>query len=100
MTKLKLVLIGGSPWVGKTACAQKLFELLDEAAWLDGDDDWRVNPFLIKDPRLRNGDRNIAFVLQTYLESGFHYVICSSVVLTIPKIRKRILDRYTQWGRI
>lgn len=87
----RLIFIGGSPWVGKTACAQELFKLLEDSAWLDGDDVWRVNPFSIEDPRLRNGDVNIAHVLQTYLESDFRYIILSSVVITIPEIRKRIL---------
>jgi hypothetical protein len=65
---------------------------LDDSAWLDGDDVWRVNPFSLEDPRLRNGDINIAHVLQTYLESNFRYIILSSVVITIPEIRKRILN--------
>ncbi len=87
-----LIMIGGPPWVGKTTCARELFELLQNSAWLDGDDVWRVNPFSVEDPRLRNSDRNMSFVLNTYLESGFEYVIFSSVILTDRPITDGILD--------
>ncbi len=78
--------------MGKTACARELFTSLDNSAWLDGDDVWRVNPFSVQDPRLRNSDKNMAFVLNTYLESQFDYVIFSSVVLTDELITRGILD--------
>ncbi len=91
-TRPKLIMIGGPPWVGKTACARELFTFLDNSAWLDGDDVWRVNPFSVQDPRLRNSDKNMAFVLNTYLESQFDYVIFSSVVLTDRLITRGILD--------
>ena len=77
-----LIMIGGPPWVGKTTCARGVFASLENSAWLDGDDVWRVNPFSVEDPRLRNSDRNMSFVLRTYLESRFDYVVFSSVVLT------------------
>ncbi|HEY91358.1 MAG TPA: hypothetical protein G4O07_05940 [Dehalococcoidia bacterium] len=87
-----LILIGGPPWVGKTTCAREVFLSLENSAWLDGDDVWRVNPFSVEDPRLRNSDRNMSFVLRTYLESRFDYVIFSSVVLTDKQITDGILD--------
>ena len=85
-------MIGGPPWVGKTTCAREVFASLENSAWLDGDDVWRVNPFSVEDPRLRNSDRNMSFVLRTYLESQFDYVIFSSVVLTDKPITDGILD--------
>ena len=87
-----LIMIGGPPWVGKTTCAREVFALLENSAWLDGDDVWRVNPFSVEDPRLRNSDRNMSFVLRTYLESQFDYVVFSSVVLTDKPITEGILD--------
>lgn len=35
----------------------------------------------------------MAFVLQTYLQSKFDYVILSSIVLSVPSITERILQR-------
>lgn len=87
----KLILIGGEAWTGKTTCAETLFCRLYNSAWLDGDDVWRVNPWSLDDPRLRISDVNMAFVLQTYLQSKFDYVIFSSIVLCDPGITERIL---------
>jgi hypothetical protein len=91
--KPKLILIGGEAWTGKSTCAEILFQRLYNSAWLDGDDVWRVNPWSVNDPRLRTSDINMAFVLQTYLQSGFDYVILSSIVLSDPSITVRILER-------
>ena len=91
--KSKLILIGGEAWTGKSTCAEILYRRLNNAAWLDGDDVWRVNPWSADDPRIRTSDLNMAFVLQNYLQSKFEYVILSSIVLTVPAIKDRILGR-------
>jgi gluconate kinase len=91
--KSKLILIGGEAWTGKSTCAEILYKELHNSAWLDGDDVWRVNPWSADDPRLRTSDINMAFVLQTYLQSKFDYVILSSIVLSVPSITERILQR-------
>ena len=90
-TSSKLILISGEAWTGKTTCAEILFRRLYNSAWLDGDDVWRVNPWSLDDPRLRISDINMAFVLQTYLQSKFEYVIFSSIVLCDLVITERIL---------
>jgi hypothetical protein len=86
-----LILIGGPPWVGKTTCAGHVFNSLQNSAWLDGDDVWRVNPFSVNDPRIRTGDKNMSFVLNTYLQAEFDYVIFSSVLPTNKTITDKIL---------
>lgn len=91
----KLIIITGSPCVGKTAVAEKLYEEYENSAYCDGDWLWRVNPFSIKDPRLRNGDRNMSFVLSTYLNSKFDYVVFSSVVMIGADTRSGILSGIT-----
>ncbi len=70
----KLIIITGSPCVGKTTVAESLFESYENVAYFDGDWAWCVNPFSIADPRLRNGDKVISFALSTYLNSDFDYV--------------------------
>ena len=94
-SRQKLIIITGSPCVGKTAVAEALFESCGNSAHFDGDWAWRVNPFSIADPRLRNGDKTISFALSTYLNSGFDYVIFSSVVVIGGEIRKSILEDIT-----
>ena len=89
--KKKLILLSGSPCVGKSAVGQYLFNKYQNSAYLDGDWCWCVNPFSVKDPRLRNGDKSMSFILSNYLSSGFDYVFFTSVVLTDSKIRENIL---------
>ena len=91
----KLILISGSPCVGKTAVGERLFESYDNSAYLDGDWCWCVHPFSVTDSRLRNGDKSMSFVLSNYLNSDFAYVFFTSVVLTDPQIRERILKGIT-----
>ena len=91
----KLILLSGSPCVGKTTVGKYLFEHYDNSEYLDGDWCWCVNPFSVKDKRLRNGDKSMSFVLSNYLTSGFDYVFFASVVLTDNKIRENILKDIT-----
>lgn len=88
----KLIIVSGSPYVGKTTVTEKVFQMLDNSAYLDGDWVWCVNPFSINDPRLRNGDKNMSFTLSTYLKSEFEYVFFSSVVATDINIRDSIIS--------
>ena len=90
--KQKLIIISGSPWIGKSTIGERVFGMLDNSAYLDGDWAWHVNPFTIKDSRLRNGDKNMSFILTTYLQSKFEYVIFASVVATSEKIRSNIIN--------
>ena len=98
MMRKKLILISGSPCVGKTAVGMRLYESFDNSAYLDGDWCWCVHPFSTADKRLRNGDRSMSFVLSNYLDSDFDYVFFTSVVLTDPEIRERILSGITAEG--
>jgi hypothetical protein len=84
----KLILISGSPCVGKSAVGIRLFEGYDNSAYLDGDWCWCVHPFSVMDPRLRNGDKSMSFVLSNYLDSDFDLVFFTSVVLTDATIRE------------
>ena len=91
----KLILISGSPCVGKTVVGDRLFESYDNSAYLDGDWCWCVHPFSVTDRRLRNGDKSMSFILSNYLDSDFEYVFFTSVVLTDPGIREGILNEIT-----
>ena len=95
MAKSKLILISGGPLVGKTTVARKVFEHYENSALCDGDWCWCVNPLSLEDTRLRNGDRNMAFLVSNYLNSGFEKVVFSSVVLTDPDARENILRDIT-----
>lgn len=98
MSKQKLIIISGSPCVGKSVVADKLFQSYENSAYLDGDWCWCVNPFSLSDLRLRNGDKSMSFVLSNYLNSDFDYVIFSSVVVMYESIREPILKDITAQG--
>ena len=89
MSKQKLIIIAGSPCVGKTTVTQKLFTSYENSAYFDGDWAWYVNPFSVDDPRLRNGDKTMSFALSTYLNSGFDYVFFHWWLLWIKQFEKR-----------
>lgn len=77
--KQKLIIISGSPCVGKTAVADNLVYSYENSAHLDDNRLWRVNPFSFDDPRSKNIYKNMSFVLSTYLNCNFSYVFLSSV---------------------
>lgn len=98
MHKKKLVIVTGSPCVGKTTVTEKLFAAYENSAFFDGDWAWCVHPFSVEDPRLRNGDKTMSFALSTYLNSGFDYVFFPSVVTGDAGIRAAILKDVTATG--
>jgi broad-specificity NMP kinase len=84
----KLILISGAPGVGKSEVASRLYKMLEECAWLDGDDVWRVHPFRVDAERVALAERNVMAVLHNYLSSG-----CAHVILTWVLHRQEIIDR-------
>lgn len=94
--KQKLILITGSPCVGKTTVTDLLFQAYNNSAFFDGDWAWCVHPFSVEDPRLRDGDKVMSFALSNYLHSHFDYVFFSSVVILAEDgIRSSILHDIT-----
>jgi broad-specificity NMP kinase len=77
--KQKLIIISGSPCVGKTTIADGLLDSYENSAHLDDDWVWRVNPFSFDDPRNDTIYENMSFVLSNYLNLDFDYVFLSSV---------------------
>lgn len=98
MDRQKLIVICGSPCVGKSAAADLLFQMYENSAYLDGDWCWCVNPFGLDDPRLREGDKAMSAVLSNYLRLGFDYVVFGTVVAMYENIRTKILDDITEDG--
>lgn len=71
----KLIIINGPPGVGKSTIGNLLFSRLQNSAILDGDEVWRINPFEVTDRTRDIVERNIAFVLRSYIEANYEYVI-------------------------
>jgi broad-specificity NMP kinase len=93
--KQKLIIICGSPCVGKTTVAEILFQSYENSAHLDDDWVWRVNPFLFDDSRNKAIHENMPFVLSNYLNLNFKYVFLSSVRMIDEGNRTSLLNKIT-----
>jgi len=92
MKKPILILIGGAPGIGKSTVAELLYQHLDNSVWLDGDDLWRMHPYIVNEDTKSMVLDNIGFVLSSFLRKPFGYVIFSWVMHE-PQIVDAILDR-------
>jgi len=95
--KKKLIILSGSPCVGKTTIADSLLDSYENCAHLDDDWVWRVNPFSFDDPRNDRIYENMSFVLSGYLNLGFDYVFLSSVRV-MGDGRETLLSKITATG--
>lgn len=62
-----LYLIGGPMGVGKTATCRELQKILPKNVFLDGDWCWDMRPFTVNDETKAMVQRNIAFMLNSFL---------------------------------
>jgi broad-specificity NMP kinase len=76
----KLVIVNGAPGVGKSTVAKLVFPRLSNSAFLDGDDVWRTNPFEVTEHTKAIVEKNIPFLLRSYLEAGYEYVLLAWVM--------------------
>ena len=95
MSEQKLIIISGSPCVGKTTAAESLLYAYENSAHLDDDWVWRVHPFSFSDPRNQIGLQNMSYMLSSYLHAGFDYVIFSSVRVIDKAGRESVLQNIT-----
>ena len=76
----RLLFIGGAPGVGKSKVAHELLRLVKNSIWLDGDDLWRMQPFVVNEAMTNMVERNIQFVLRSFLKAGFMHVFFTWVL--------------------
>ena len=89
MSKQKLIMVAGSPCVGKTTVTQKLFTSYENSAYFDGDWAWCVNPFSVDDPRLRNGDKTIREAILKDITAKDYSVIGIPLTCSEETLRER-----------
>lgn len=76
----RLVFISGPPGVGKSTILAHVAESLPSAAWLDGDDVWKIRPFRVDEGTKMQVEGNIAGVLRGHLRAGFETVLLGWVL--------------------
>jgi len=84
----KLIIISGPPGVGKSVVGSLLSSKLNNSAFLDADDVWRINPFEVNETTKNIVEQNITFVLRNYINAKYQYVILAWVLH-----RQSIIDR-------
>ena len=64
----KLIIINGAPGVGKSVVGNLLFSKLDNSAYLDGDDVWRINPFEVNELTKNLAADNIVSMISNFMK--------------------------------
>lgn len=92
LVKKKLIIINGPMGVGKSTVSKGLHQSLPQSVWLDGDWCWMMNPWIFTEENKKMVERNIMYLLRSYLgNSTFEYIIFSWV-LHQEEITQRLLD--------
>ncbi|MFR1905101.1 MAG: AAA family ATPase [Clostridium neonatale] len=91
--KKKLIIINGVMGVGKTTICKVLYKKLNNSFWLDGDNCWMMNPFVVNEENKAMVLDNIVHVLNNFLKnSSTEYVLFNWVIPT-DDIMKDVLDK-------
>lgn len=94
--KKKLIIINGVMGVGKTTICKALYKKLDNSFWLDGDNCWMMNPFVVNEENKKMVLENITYLLNNFLKnSSSEYVVFNWVIPT-DEIMNDVLDRITE----
>lgn len=79
----KFIIVNGTMGVGKTATCKLLYKSLDNSVWLDGDWCWMMNPFVVNEENKEMVQKNIHFMLRSFLtNSNIENIIFNWVIHT------------------
>lgn len=89
----KLIIINGVMGVGKTTISKALYKSLDNTFWLDGDNCWIMNPFVVNDENKKMVLDNIAYMLNNFIKNSSSKYIIFNWVIHTDEIMNDILKR-------
>ncbi|SMF47923.1 AAA family ATPase [Pseudobacteriovorax antillogorgiicola] len=87
----KLITINGTSLAGKSTVCRELLKQTKSSAWLDGDWCWMINPFHVTEENKRMVDRNVSFLLRSYLFNSAIETVFLSWILDKDEIFDNIL---------
>ncbi|MDU1854820.1 MAG: AAA family ATPase [Clostridium baratii] len=89
----KLIIINGVMGVGKTTISKWLYKNLENCFWLDGDNVWMMNPFVVDEENKKMVLSNITYIINNFLgNSNSKYVLFNWVIHT-DEIMNEILNK-------
>ena len=76
-----LIFITGTSCVGKTITSTRLMKLLPNCIYLDGDWCWYADPWNVTDETKRMAEKNISFLLNSFLDCSVYDNVIFSWIL-------------------
>lgn len=89
----KLIIINGVMGVGKTTVSKNLYKKLENSFWLDGDNCWNMNPFIVNDENKYMVLNNIGFMLNSFLSNSTSKYVVFNWVIQSDDIMNEVLSR-------
>lgn len=89
----KLIFIGGTMGVGKTAASKALLKLAPKAVMLDGDWCWYADPFTVNESTKAMVQDNIVFLLQNFLNCPEYETVIFCWVMHQQEIADGLVSR-------
>ncbi len=89
----KFIVINGVMGVGKTTVSKKLYKELENSFWLDGDNCWIMNPFIVNEENKDMVLNNISFILNNFLSNSSSKSVVFNWVIQSDDIMNEVLSR-------
>lgn len=89
----KLIIINGVMGVGKTTISKLLYKELENSFWLDGDNCWMMNPFIVNEENKSMVLDNITYILNNFIKNSSGQYIIFNWVIHTDEIMETILNK-------
>lgn len=89
----KVIIIFGSPGIGKSTVGKFLYQRIDYCQYVDVDDLWRIHPFEVNDESKKLVEKNVCSLYQAFLDhQRLETLIITWVIPTMD-----LLQRIKSW---
>lgn len=89
----RLIFVNGTMGAGKTATCRELLDILQPGVFLDGDWCWYMNPFQVTEETKGMVEKNICFMLNSFLDCSAYENVIFCWVMHQESIISGLLDK-------